>query len=365
VTSTANEPVPEPARAILAKFELPGELVELVAHDSGHIHDTYISTWLEAGRACRYLHQRMNVKVFTDIPALMHNIELVTRHLDAARVGGPGELESLVLVPTRSGRAYLLGDDGPWRTYHYIDGTESFDQCVGAEQAFEAARAFGQFQARLLDLDASELRDTIPNFFSTPHRLRQFEDALASDPKGRRFAASAELDFVLQRRGMVPVIDEYVRAGRIPLRVVHGDTKLNNVLFDVDTGKARCIVDLDTCMPAYSLYDFGDLVRFSAATSSEDERDLDAAGMELDLYRALVRGYLDAAAGFLNELELELMPLAARLVTFTIGLRFLTDHLAGDVYFKTAREGHNLDRARVQFKMVEEMERMERSMRVR
>ena len=201
-----------------------------------------------------------------------------------------------------------------------------------------------------------------PNFFSSPYRVRQFEDALDSDPQDRALEAEAEVKFVFARRSMTHLIEDHLRHGSFPQRIVHGDTKLNNVLFDRDTKKAACIVDLDTCMAAYSLYDFGDLVRFTAATSSEDETDLSKVGTDLELYRALVRGYLDGAGQFLTPLEIELMPFAARLVTFTIGLRFLTDFLAGDVYFRTGHLRHNLDRARVQFRMVEFMEQHEREM---
>ncbi len=234
--------------------------------------------------------------------------------------------------------------------------TRTHDRCESAEQAFAAARAFGEFQAQLADLDVDELRETIPGFFSPGHRIRQFRDALESDPRGRASSVEPEIRFALERAEMADVIEDALLAGHLPRRIVHGDTKLNNVLFDVESGRAACVVDLDTCMPAWSLFDFGDLVRFTAATSVEDETDLALAGTDLAIYRALVAGYLQGARRFLTRKEIELMPFAARLVTLTIGLRFLTDHLAGDVYFKTSRPEHNLDRARVQFHMVQQME---------
>jgi Ser/Thr protein kinase RdoA (MazF antagonist) len=261
------------------------------------------------------------------------------------------------LVPTRDRDVFLRTELGPWRTYGFVENTRSDDLCHDTEQAFEAARAFGQFQARLTDLDASQLRETIPRFFSSPYRMQQLEEAIADDPVDRATASAAEIDFALERRALVGVAEDRLKRGLWPHRVIHGDTKLNNILFDIDTGAARCIVDLDTCMPGYSLYDFGDLVRFTAATSTEDESDLDRVEMDLDLYRALASGYLEHASDFLTQDEVQHMPFAARLVTFTVGLRFLADHLAGDVYFKIAHPGHNLDRARVQFKLVESMER--------
>ena len=347
--------------AAIRQFAITGELSEVHAHQRGHIHDTFISTWRQAdGSEKRYLHQRMNDRVFQDIPALMHNIERVTSFLKHS----PEQdgLETLVLVPTRGGETFLATTGGPWRTYNFIDGSLSYDHCENPDQAYRAARAFGGFQRRLLGLDASELVMTIPRFFSSPYRLEQLDEARRADSCGRVAEAAEELSFVEQRRSLVPVIEAALREGRFPSRVVHGDTKLNNVLFDAASSEARCVVDLDTCMPGYSLYDFGDLVRFTAATSDEDEQDLDRAGMDLGLYEALVRGYLEGTDGFLTGEERELMPLSARLVTLTIGMRFLADHLAGDVYFKISRPGHNLDRARVQFAMVADMEAKDREM---
>ena len=351
-------------RAVLPDFAIEGELVGLVPHHRGHIHDTFISTWSARGGEYRLLHQRMNDKVFTDIPALMHNVEAVTRHLSRRGAGEDG-FETLQLVQTRLGKGFLLTRSGPWRTYCFVEDTTSYDLCESTERAFEAARAFGRFQADLIDLDASGLRETIPRFFSSPHRFQQFQDALASDPLGRAADCATEVRFASERGDMVHVIEERIRKGAFPLRVVHGDTKLNNVLFDQDSGKARCVVDLDTCMPSYSLYDFGDLVRFTAATSAEDETDMSKVGTDLGLYRALVNGYLESAGAFLTGEEIELMPFSARLVTLTIGLRFLADHLAGDVYFKVEHEGHNLERARVQFEQVACMERQQREMAVK
>lgn len=351
---------------VVKQFAIAGELTDVRPLQRGHIHDTFVSTWSRGDGAIRYLHQRMNDKVFHDIPAVMHNIETVSRHL-REKMAGNRTLDGfrvLDLVETDQQRSYLVDESGQWRTYAFIENTTSYDHCSGPQQAFEAAKAFGWFQSQLADLDASNLRETLPKFFSTPHRLQQFDDALEEDPRNRASACKADIQFAQTRREMAFVIERLLKAGDIPMRTVHGDTKLNNVLFCDRTGRAQCIVDLDTCMPGYALYDFGDLVRFTAATSSEDERDLDKVGTDLTLYRTLVEGYLKGTRGSLTKEEIGLMPFAARLVTYTIGLRFLADHLAGDVYFKVSRDNHNLDRARVQFRMVERMEEQADAMAV-
>lgn len=357
VTDTSLQSPKDAAR----RFAIQGELVDLVAHERGHIHDTFISTFKDAdGQSCRYLHQRMNGVVFTDLPALMHNVERVTGYL--AGPGEEGDLETLCLVPTREGEPWFEDGGGAWRTYHFVEGTVSYDQCPDPGMAHEAARAFGRFQARLQGLPTSELRETIPRFFSAPFRLEQLEQARSADVAERVGGAASELAFVDERRDLIHAIEDRLSDGRLASRVVHGDTKLNNVLFDEATRRARCVVDLDTCMPGWTLYDFGDLVRFTAATSSEDETDLSRAGMDLELYRALVSGYLDGTGTLLSTEERSLMPLSARLVTLTIGIRFLADHLAGDVYFKVAHPGHNLDRARVQLAQVASMEAQDAQM---
>ena len=361
----ASHTPPDVARAVVSRFAIPGECASIESFERGHIHDTFVSTWRQpGGDTVRYLHQRVNDSVFTDVPALMNNIAHVTGHL-ARCYGAPeseGHMRALELVPTTQGSIYLGDDDAPWRTYVFIEGTRSFDRCDDPKRAHEAARAFGQFQADLADLDISTLRETIPHFFSSPYRLQQLDTAIREDRVGRVASAMVECTFVQQRREMVGVIERAMQNGEFPQRIVHGDTKLNNLLFEEASGRAVCVVDLDTCMPGWSLYDFGDLVRFTAARCAEDEPDLARAGTDFELFRALVAGYLEGAGAILTPREIELLPLAARLVTLTVGMRFLADHLAGDRYFKVSRENHNLDRARVQFAMVRDMERQRGSM---
>lgn len=350
-------------RRVVREFAIEGRCVGVKPHARGHIHDTFVSYWSQGGYTRRFLHQRMNRRVFKDIDVLMHNVATVTTHLKD-KIGIGGRFRTLRLVRTREAANWLEDDSGPWRTYRYVENTVSFDLCPADAFAFEAAQAFGQFQQQLADLEPARLHETIPSFFSTTHRLAQFDAAVERDVRDRVATAAPEIRFVEQRREGARVFDDGMRDGRIPTRVVHGDTKLNNVLFDEHTGKARCVVDLDTCMPGWSLYDFGDLVRFTAARSTEDETDLAKAGMDLRLYRALVRGYVAGAGALLTAEERRLMPVAARIVTLTLGVRFLTDHLNGDVYFKVKRPNHNLDRARVQFRMVERMEQCKDRMAV-
>ncbi len=355
------------AAAAIPLFAIDGELLRIVPYERGHIHNTFISEWKQDYGIRRYLHQQMNDRVFRDVAGLMHNIEVVTRHIDRRmqHEHAAQAFHTLHLVAPKTGGSFLQHASGPWRTYRFIENTETFDLCRDEKQAFEAARAFGRFQWQLSDLDASTLKETIPDFFSSPHRLRQLESAIEGATDDRKRESNAAIDFVLERRAMIFTFADLMERGELPVRIVHGDTKLNNVLFDRGSGRAVSIVDLDTCMPSYSLYDFGDLVRFTAATSAEDEVDLKRVGMNLKLYRALVLGYLDGTRGFLSKDEVEWMPLAARLVTLTIGMRFLADYLNGDVYFKIdpSRPSHNLDRARVQFEMVKAMERQSDEMR--
>lgn len=357
----------ELVRDAVRRFAIDGELVAVEPHPRGHIHDTFVSTWRGAHGNRRYLHQRLNERVFTDLDALMHNVSVVTRHLQGRRERSPSaaSFATLELISSREGATWLRDESGPWRTYRYIENTETFDVCPDPSRAHDAARAFGRFQAALADLDSTRLLETIPRFFRSSHRLHQFDVALESASDERKSRAAAEIDFVAARRAQFSVIDDRVDSGEIPSRILHGDTKLNNVLFDRATGRAAAIVDLDTCMPGWSLYDFGDLVRFTAATAKEDELDLSRVSIDLELHRALVRGYLAGARSFLRDEEIEVMPFSARLVTLTVGSRFLADYLNGDVYFKIdpARPSHNLERARVQFALVAAMEAREDEMR--
>lgn len=293
-----------------------------------------------------FLHQRLNEEVFRDLDGLMANIDLVTRTLESQ-----GSQESLRLVPDREGASFTRASGVAWRTFRFLEGTVSHDRCPSPEHAHQAALAFGAFQAGLSDLDPARLNVTIPDFFSGPARVRQYRAALAAAPADRLEGLEEELSFVERGCAFLAPIDTAIDRGELPPRVVHGDTKLNNILFDDGSARARCVVDLDTTMSAWSPYDFGDLIRFTSATADEDERDLEQVDADPELLQALTAGWATSTSGFATKAERDLLPDAAIAVTFLIGLRFFTDHLAGDVYFRIHRPGHNLDRARAQFQL--------------
>jgi Ser/Thr protein kinase RdoA (MazF antagonist) len=263
----------------------------------------------------------------------------------------------LTLVPTKAGRGWHTDAAGNrWRCYVFVEGATGHDIIRNADQAYQAAKAFGAFQALVADLPGGRLVETIPNFHHTPSRYANFQAALAKDAHGRASLAQPEIAFALARAHEVGVIADAMARGEIPERVTHNDTKLNNVLLDNETQEGICVIDLDTVMPGSALYDFGDLVRTSTSPAAEDETDLSKVTMQLPMFEALVKGYLSTAGGFLTPRERALLPFAGKLITFEIGLRFLTDWLEGDVYFKIKRPQHNLDRLRTQFKLVESIE---------
>ncbi len=355
----------ERVRRACSTFAIPGRLVELKRFERGHIHDTWVGTFEDGDTRMRYLHQGLNGGVFPDIEAVMHNVAVVTSWIAARPVrSGDHVMRSLELVPTLDGTPLFSDAFGKaWRTYRFIEDTKSCDECEGPDQAYEAARVFAAFQGSLRDLPVTSLRVTIPHFFSAPYRLQQLHEAVKDDRYGRVAEVADELAFVEARTDLVPTIALLLEAKKLRPCVVHGDTKLNNILFDAARRNAVAVVDLDTCMEGWSLFDFGDLVRFTAASSAEDEVELSRAGTKLDYFEAIARGWIDGG-GAATAIERELMPLAARLVTLTLGMRFLADYLRGDVYFKCqpTRLAHNLERARCQFAMVADMERKDAAM---
>jgi len=345
---------------VARQFAIEGEFRQAVPYGSGHINDTYCATFDSAGAAERCILQRNNTAVFRNPAALMENIERVTAHL-AAQLGAEPDRErrALTLIPDRRGRTLVVDEaGGHWRAYRFIDRARTFDSIESPAQAFEGARAFGRFQQMLAELPAPPLHDTIPDFHHTPKRFASLEDAIARDAAGRVRNAGPEIAFALARQAMTRAL---VDAG-LPVRVTHNDTKFNNVMLDDRTGEAVCVIDLDTVMPGLAAYDFGDLVRTAACPAAEDERDLCRVAMHFPLFEAVARGYLSTAGAFLIREEKELLAFSGKLITFEIAVRFLTDYLNGDTYFKVHREGHNLDRCRAQFRLVESIEAQERAM---
>jgi hypothetical protein len=294
----------------------------------------------------------------------MDNISRVTRHIAAKMPDGSDvSRRALSLVPGLDGGPFYRDDSGNcWRVYLFIERAQTYDIIRSPAQAFEAAKAFGTFQRMLADLPLPPLNETIPDFHNTPARFRAFEKALGEDKYNRAAAAKGEIDFAMGRRDTCGILAGMLAKGELPLRVTHNDTKLNNVMIDDVTGEGICVIDLDTVMPGLSLYDFGDMVRTMTCPAAEDERDLSAVKMMFPFFEAIVKGYLAGTAGMLCKNEAGLLAFSGKLITFEIGLRFLTDYLAGDKYFKVHREGHNLDRCRGQFRLVESIEEQEEKM---
>jgi aminoglycoside phosphotransferase (APT) family kinase protein len=341
-------------RAVARQFQIAGDFQQGEPYGSGHINDTYCVWFQQAGARVRYIFQRINHNIFKNPPALMENIQRVTAHLAGKLGNAPGaDRGALTLLPALDGRAWNRDEGGNyWRVYRFIEQARTYDAIESPRQAFEAARAFGRFQGMLADLPAPRLHDTIPDFHHTPNRFTRLEQGIANDVAKRAALARPEIEFALRRKSDTSVL---LSAG-LPERVTHNDTKLNNVMLDDATGEGVCVIDLDTVMPGLALYDFGDMVRTSTSPAKEDEKDLSKVTMQFPMFEALVRGYLETAGGFLTRAEKQHLAFSGKLITFEIGIRFLTDFLEGDTYFKVHREGHNLDRCRTQFRLVESIE---------
>jgi aminoglycoside phosphotransferase (APT) family kinase protein len=341
-------------------FQISGTFLGATPYGSGHINDSYCAVFHEAGVPVRYLLQRINHSIFKNPAALMENIQRVTEHLAAQMADEPDrDRRVLTLIPARDGRAWHVDEGGKyWRAYRFIENAHTYDAVESAEQAFQAAKAFGHFQKLLTDLPAPRLHDTIPNFHNTPIRFKALQEAIAADTAGRAIMAKPEIEFSLKHQPIASILLDV----NLPERVTHNDTKFNNVLLDDATGEGICVIDLDTVMPGLALYDFGDMVRTTTSPAMEDERDLSRVTMQFPMFEALVRGYLTSAGGFLTKAEKQYLAFSGKLITFEIGIRFLTDYLMGDTYFKVHRDGHNLDRCRTQFKLVQSIEQQENRM---
>lgn len=336
--------------SILAQYDLGDKVVSCERYGSGHINETYLAV-TRSGR--RYILQKINQNIFKDVEGLMANAEAIASWL---RRFNDDPRSVLHLVRSKNGQTYIRHTDAsPWRIFDFVEDSICLQLPESPEDFYESAVAFGRFQEQLRDFPASTLVETIPNFHNTPDRYRIFHEVLKKDPLGRAKDVRPEIDFVLERENEASILVDYLKEGKLPLRVTHNDTKLNNIMLDAKTRKALCIIDLDTVMPGSSLYDFGDSIRFGAASAEEDERDLSKMELRLDLFEIYSRGFISACPS-LTELELELLPMGAKLMTLECGVRFLTDYLNGDHYFAIHREGHNLDRCRTQFKLTKDME---------
>lgn len=343
-------------QSILSRFALSSAPLSSEPFGSGHINGTQ---HVRCADGAQYVLQRINTAVFREPELLMRNIELVTAHLKT-KVSNPRGV--LRLVPTLDERSFAVENGAYWRVYELVLDSITYQSATRA-LFYESAVAFGRFQNQLADFPAEQLAETIPHFHDTPARFAAFENAVRQDASGRCAAVEREIDFVRGYEAFLHTLTDLQAAGELPLRVTHNDTKINNVLFDAKTNKALCVIDLDTVMPGLSVNDFGDAIRFGASTAAEDERDLGRVHFDLSLYETYVRGYLSTCGKSLTKAELAMLPVGAKMMTLECGMRFLSDHIAGDVYFHISREGQNLDRARTQFALVREMDANRDAMR--
>lgn len=333
-------------KAAADAFRLEGEVTDICPYGEGHINLTLLVTTTKK----RYIMQKMNTRVFTDPDSLMRNICGVTEHLRARGI------ETLEVIPTKEGKPFLKGGEC-YRVYAFIENTVTYQQVTDKRVFFNSGKAFGEFQNYLAEFDASKLTETIPHFHDTPKRFDDFLAALKEDKFGRAKECREEIDFLLARKDTYSKATDGLANGTLPLRVTHNDTKLNNILMDAETDRARAVIDLDTIMPGSMLYDFGDSIRFGASTAAEDEKDLSRVHFDIGLFEAYAQGYCGAVKDSITEAEKELLPYGAYLMTVECGMRFLMDYLSGDTYFATKYEGHNLVRCRTQLALAGEMEK--------
>jgi len=351
---------------ISKKFQIYGGILHAETLKIGHINETYTATYDQGGTRFRYIHQKINQTVFKNPAGVMKNVMRVTTHIrqkQEARNLRDVTRRSLIVIPTRDGRSFFQNGDGEvWRTFVFVEGVETYEAVQSPQQAFQAGRAFGEFQHLLVDLPGGRLFETIPDFHNTRKRFAALQQAIGKDRFNRAKEAMPEIEFALKQEPIVDVILKAMAKGKMPERVTHNDTKFNNVMLDVLTGEAMCVVDLDTVMPGCALYDFGDMVRTTTSPTLEDEPDLTKVRMQMPMFRKLAEGYLSTAGQFLTRTEKSYIAFSGKLITFEIGIRFLTDYLSGDTYFRIHRPGHNLDRCRTQFKLVESIECQEDAM---
>ena len=354
--SAAEERIQEALNAV--DFGAP--VVGALRYGQGHINDTFVVHTQPEDRCCRrFILQRMSAAAFKHPDELMENIIGVTEYLgrEIKKHGGDRDREAMRVLRPRNGEPFFTDSaGGAWRVYPFVERTVCYQSAESAELFAASGRAFGRFQRLLGGYPAETLHETIPNFHNTEDRLAKFKATLAADPLSRVKNCGPEIQFVLDREADCSVALNAMREGKLPLRVTHNDTKLNNVLMDDETHEGMCIIDLDTVMPGLVIYDFGDSIRFGANHSAEDERDLSKVNLDADLFAAYTAAFLEGAGGSLTNDEIEYLPWGAKLMTLECGIRFLTDYIDGDHYFHISREAQNLDRCRTQFKLVSDME---------
>ncbi len=340
--------------AICAKFGIKAEEKDVQPYGSGHINTTYL-----VSRGEGYILQKINVKVFREVDKVMENIANLTDYMreQITDAGGNPDRETLTLIRTVDGDiCYKVDDETYYRMYKFITDSLSYDFVENPKQLYYTGKAFGKFQQNLNGFSIDSFHETIKDFHNTPVRYKQLEEAIKNNASGRKDSVQEEIDFAAKYKKYTAVITDAIKAGEIPLRVTHNDTKLNNVLFDKDSGEGVCVIDLDTIMPGSMLYDFGDSLRFGASSGTEDEKDLSKIWFDLEKFEYYAKGFLEEVKDIITEKEKELLPLSALLMTYECGIRFLADYINGDTYFRTHYPEHNLDRAHTQLKLVYDIE---------
>ncbi len=339
---------------IISQFIGNAKAEDISPIGNGHIN----STFLVKTPHSKYVLQKINTSVFPDVDALMSNIDKVTHHIQkkVKECGKNPSRATLNFLTAPNGKKYICYEGNYYRMYDFIDGTFTIEKMDNPVNFYYSGKAFGEFANFFTDFDASLLVETIKDFHNTPKRFKDFEQAIDENRKGRVAYVCDEIEFVKSRRDFMPLFTDKLAGNALPLRVTHNDTKLNNILFDEKTNMPVTVIDLDTVMPGSYLYDFGDAIRFGATHAAEDEKDLSLVDFDLDLYRSFAKGYIEESGNSLTDEEINMLPYASIMLTLECGMRFLTDHLNGDTYFRISRQGHNLDRARTQFKLVSEME---------
>ncbi len=340
-------------------IDFKGEVTEVKVFGSGNINDTFLVKAIKDGKEERYILQRINHSIFKDVGKLMENYCKVCDYLKEIVKARGGDIyrETITVVKTKNGKNFLKDSKGNyWRGILFITNSLTSEVIECKEDFYKTGKAFGGFQNMLADYKADTLYESIPNFHNTKERFKSFLDAVEKDEAGRKSEVEAEIDFILKREADTGVLLNMLEAGELPLRATHNDAKLGNIILDKDTKEGICIIDLDTVMPGLSLYDFGDAIRSGATKSAEDEKDLENVYVDLELFEAFTKGFIEGADKGLTEKEIEMLPMGAKVITLEQGIRFLTDYLNGDVYYKTSYDKQNLYRTKTQLKLVADME---------
>ena len=342
-------------KGIISNFNVEGQMLSCERYGEGHINETYLLTTDKKD----YILQKINSNLFKNVEGLMNNIRLVTEfnRKEIIKKGGNPDRESLSLLYTKDGAPFIKTEEGYFRIYKFITDAVAYQVVEKPEHFYQSAVAFGNFANLLAEFNATELYEVLPNFHNTEKRFNDFINSLNADKFNRAKDVKAEIDFVLERKQYCSKIVSLLRSGEMPTKVTHNDTKLNNVMLDKVTGEPVAVIDLDTIMPGSICYDFGDSIRFGCNPAAEDEKDLSKVNFDINLFEQYVKGYLSALGKSITDIEKQNLAMGAILMTYECGMRFLADYLDGDIYFRVKRDGHNLDRARTQFKLVADMEK--------